>query len=83
MRVTPPGYEFRNEHTISLNYQGPSSLEGAPQEGVFGQFDSFSIPIFEHVESSPNGVASAFGNFASILIMVATTTLIFSVFYLV
>ncbi|TFK24485.1 hypothetical protein FA15DRAFT_592424, partial [Coprinopsis marcescibilis] len=71
MLVVPPGFEHRENHSITLFYKGPSRKPELPINDSFVQFDSFSIPIFDPQRQSIV-MNSAFshrrmGNFGDVL----------------
>ncbi|KAG2018656.1 hypothetical protein CC2G_008069 [Coprinopsis cinerea AmutBmut pab1-1] len=80
MRVLPPGFDSRTEHTISLVYQGPSSKpDDGPVDGSFVQFDSFSVPIFSASELDSS---AAFGNMPSAFAILCSLSTVVASFML-
>ncbi|KAF8638349.1 hypothetical protein AX16_010530 [Volvariella volvacea WC 439] len=54
--ILPPGYESRDDHSITLVYIGPSVLAASTNVSeTFIQFDSFALPIYSPAEMTYGG----------------------------
>ena len=53
-RDTPPGFENRTDHTVTLTYIGPSIFSSEGRTSMV-QFDSFAIPDLHSPLKATNG----------------------------